>query len=192
MKKLLRQILVLSLLSLSVWMIPTTSYADGAETFADAVTILDTALETGESTKIADLIHPDNGLDILGQDVAADEFLALMLDDDTRTFEVYKGGGMVPTESSFFTLLWEPGGAFRDADDVALAHFEIVNRDELLSEEITFRWEHGELETAVVVDNEEVHHLYILPDISWRFSFTEIEGSWFFTGIALRENLAAS
>jgi hypothetical protein len=162
------------------------AWAGGAESFEDAVEVLDVAVRNNDLDAIGSLLHEDLGLEVAGQIISTGTFSDLMRDTSMREFTCITEDGITSYESNFKDLLWGDEGVFTGIDEVDLTHFLEIERDDLFDEATMALWEHGELECAVVDQGEGWMHLYIFPDLKYRLSFEEIDGNWYFIQVAVR------
>jgi len=166
---------------------PRAAHAAGADTFDDALSVLNLALELDDIDALESLINPDLGLDVAGQVLDVAEFQTDIHNRSERLFDIFSDGEYISTKSSFEEFLWCEDGALTIINETTLTHYEIIDREELDGVALIERWEHGELEAAVVADEPHLYNVYILPDLKWRITFTKIDDTWFLSGIAARE-----
>ncbi len=166
---------------------PQQVFAAGTDTFDDALIVLNIAIELDDLDALESLVNPDLGLDIAGQVIDTGNFQRDIHDRSDREFEIFRDGDFEPVKSSFEEYLWGDDGVFTLIKEVTLSHYEIITREELSGIAVIERWEHGELEAAVVSDEAHLYNVYILPDLEWRITFTRVDESWYLTGIAARE-----
>ena len=164
------------------------SYAGGAESFDDAVSVLNVAVENDDMDAIVSLLHEEIGLDVAGNVIQAESFPDSIYDPSDRDFVFVTRDGTTVHEMSFedFFRGNESEGVFTRIDEVNLTHYIEIDRDELFDDATMALWEHGELECAVVNRDEGFRHLYIFPDLTYRLSFEEIDGFWYLTRISAR------
>ena len=105
---------------------------------------------------------------------------------NSHDFEIFDDGEFITVNTTLENFLWGENGLFTALENVTLTHYEVVDRDLIQDDVLLERWEHGELETAVITADDFTNYLYILPEMKWRLTFEKIDGKWYLTAIALR------
>lgn len=185
--------ILLATLIFAAWLVPPASA--GAETFDDALAILNIAIADNDMDALESLINPDLGLAVGGHFIGGDDFVKGINDVTIRELQVYTDDGLDFIDMSVEEFLWgddEWEGAFIAIDGITLSHYETVDREEIQSDSLIERWEHGELETAVVHGDENLNHVYILPEMIWRLIFVEIDDLWYLSDIDARIHSASN
>ena len=185
-----RSVFVLALaLILGTGAIPAVpAYSASPIDSVPALSVLDVGLENNDLVAIESLLNEDLGFDVAGQMIPADEFENLAHDTTRREFDFIAKDAINTRRMSFESFLWGESGAFTAMTDVTLAHHHVVDRDELFTEATMALWEHGELETAVVMDDAgKTCYVYIFPELIYRLSFAKIDDLWYLTAIAARD-----
>jgi len=154
--------------------------------FDDALTILESAVESGDYTPVSDLIHEDHPVNIAGTEFSGNIFSQQSLRRNSCEFEIFDNGEITSVRTTLENFLWGDDGLFASLENVTLTHYEFVDRDEIQDDAIIHRWEHGELETAVVAVDDYTFNLYVLPEMRWRLTFERFDGDWYLTAIAAR------
>jgi len=174
------------IISVILCMISSPALAGGAETIEDALSVVDIALETEDYDALDSIINPDYGLNVGGYVIYPNELEGIVNDETERDFEFVTADGIELAETSFAYFLWGDNGAFTEMNNVTMAHFMEIDRDELPDDSTMEMWEHGEFEVAVVEDDENTVHVYIFPDLLYRVTFQSIDELWHITAIAAR------
>jgi len=166
---------------------PVHLHAGGTETINDALSVVDVALQNDELDAIETLLNPDLGIEIASVSVAADEFIAMSHDSEIHELVIYGEDEFTTCKTSLENFFWGDDGLFTVMHDVTMSHSMVIERDELFSDATIALWEHGELETAIVMDDADTAYIYILPEMTYRLTFVNPDGLWYLTGIDARE-----
>ena len=172
---------------LVIFGVPISSFASGTESFDDAVSVLNVAIANDDMDGIKSLLYDEIGLDVSGNIILSENFNNLIHDSVERDFSFITKDGVSERSSSFEEILWGDSGVFTRISELNLTHNLEIDREDLFEESTMALWEHGELECAVVTQDEDWKLVYLLPDLLYRLSFEEIEGMWYFTQITVRD-----
>jgi hypothetical protein len=178
---------ILLIVAFVSFLFPAYLHAAGTESIDDALSVIDVALQNDELDAIETLLNPDLGIEIASVSVAADEFISMSHDTETRELIFYGDDEFAVHKTSLEDFFWSDVGLFNAMRSVTMSHSMVIDHDELLSDATIALWEHGELETAIVMNDPDTAYVYILPEMKYRLTFVNPDGLWYLTGIDARE-----